>query len=257
VGLDQIQSQVLQRLECCWDGAWWEWSRRTVTSLPAPLAARFSDALTLVVLSGDPGIGKSALAQSIACTYCQMTGQEGHFYWLTTAARGDGTVGNFSQQLRAAFAEVEQAAASGPSFLLIDEADALAMARTERQSHSEEKAATATLLQLLDQLGGRKVAVFMTTNLLARVDSAIQRRALCFALRRPDMAARKVLLQQWLPDASEPILRRAAQAADRMTPVDIERALEAFYLESLSADTAPDLSSLPARLRRATRTSTV
>jgi len=257
VGLGAIQTQVLQRLKCCWDGALQDWSRSTATTVPTALSARLADTATLVILSGDPGIGKSALVQSIANAYCKETQQPGNLYWLTTAARGDGTVGNFSRQLRAAFEVVEQAARDIPAFVLIDEGDALCMARSEKQAHQEDRAGTSSLLAIIDQLGGRKVAVFLTTNLLDRVDAAIQRRAMCYELRRPDRAARLLLLRHWFPDAAEQVLTHAARAADWMTPVDIERTIEALYLDSLANGVAPDLTTLPARLRRAPRTSAV
>lgn len=257
VGLDDIRCQILQKLRCAFDGALERWGRAHGVALPAVLTNRLSATTPLILLCGDPGVGKSALAQSVADSYCRESGQSGHLYWLTTATRGDGTVGNFSKQLREAIGAIERAAGTWPSFVIIDEADALAVARSETQAHQEDRAATGSLLQLTDHLVGRRVAVFLTTNLQERVDSAIQRRALVFQVPRPGYPARLQLLRHWFQGAPDRVLERAAHASAGMTPVDIERTAEAVYLDALTSGSVPDFAGLPQRLRRGDRTTAV
>lgn len=177
---------------------------------------------------------------------------------LTTEARGTGLVGQLSQRLRAGFEQLAALPDSGLRVLLIDEADALAMRRSEGQSHLEDKAGTGTILQALDALvGQRRLAVIMTTNLLTCIDAAVRRRAHLVAFPRPDLEARRLLLTPWLPDAPRRDLERAARAANAMTPADMERALLQAWLSAYGRDAVPSSADVVSALRSAARTGAV
>ena len=258
VGLEAIEHDLLVRLRCAWDGYLQEWSARTGTPLSAALTTHLEERVPLFVLAGDPGVGKSALVQAVADRYCRARSVEGQIVWLGTAARGNGLVGDFGQQVRAAFETARARAARGPCFLVIDEADALAMRRSESHSHQEDRAGTATLLQCLDGLrGGDRLAVFLTTNLLGTLDAAVLRRATGHEIGRPDGAARRRLLERWLPAVTGKTLTQAVQAANGMTPADMERALTRACLEAVREENALTPERVIGHLRRHERTRSV
>ena len=156
----------------------------------------------LVVLAGDVGSGKSALAETIGDTVARQEGIEVTLFPLSLAARGEGRVGEMTQLLSAAFEyTVEQAKkfssdsgrSRGAVILLVDEADALAQSREAAQMHHEDRAGVNALIRGVDRLGNGMLpaAVIMCTNRPGALDPAVRRRAaeiLTFA--RPDTARR-------------------------------------------------------------------
>ena len=258
VGLDDAQRGILQRWESRWDDALDAWARKTGSSVPPALREHLDEGHELWLLHGDPGTGKSALARTVADLYCRRQGVAGTVLWLTTQARGEGLVGDFSRRLRAAFRQLRDLPEDELKVMILDEADSLALARSTSQAHSEEKAATSTLLQALDEAAGtRRLGVMMTTNVLENVDAAIQRRARLVAFQRPGAPARRALLARWLPHLSADELEGAAVAADAMTPADIERTMAAAWLAAVGADTGLTPGAAISVLRQAARTGSV
>lgn len=257
VGCDPVRGEIQLRLRCQWTGLLPEWMERTGTVLsPAALDA-LAQSVPLFILAGDPGTGKTAVAQACADRYCRESGNSGQLIHVGTEARGGGLVGDFGNRVRAAFAAAERHSALEPCFLLLDEADAVAMRRSERQAHHEDRAGTATLLQALDALHGRRVAVFLTTNLLDTVDPAVRRRGTTFLFKRPGRASRREIVSRWLPDAPPKVLDAAAMASRRMTPADLERSLRQACLEAAGSGSPLDQRALLRRLWRDERTGRV
>jgi hypothetical protein len=255
VGLDGVAAELLVRLGCAWDRRLIAWSEQTGTRLSPSLVAPLEERCPLIVLAGDPGVGKSVLVQAVADRYCRERTTRGTLLSLTTAVRGNGLVGDFGNQVRAAFAAALDLTARGPCFLLIDEADALAMRRSESHAHQEDRAGTATLLQCLDAVrGDQRLAVFLTTNLLTTLDAAVRRRAATYEIGRPDSSTRRQLLERWLPAATARTLTQAAQAARGMTPADMEGALARACLEAVGAEQALTPARVIAHLKRHERT---
>lgn len=254
VGLEPTVADMILRLRCKWDGRLDQWRERTGGHLPLPLRAHLEDTAPLFVLHGDPGLGKSVSAQVAADRYCREAGISGRLYWLTTAARGNGLVNDFGNQLRAAFQAAMRSAETAPAFVIIDEADAVAMRRDEAHSHQEDRAGTATLLQALDELAGHRVAVFLTTNLITSVDAAVLRRGTSYEFRRPNAVGRRRLLEHWLPHLEARTLDRAATAARDMTPADIERSLVAAYIRAIREELPLEPATLIDALRAGERT---
>lgn len=258
VGLESVRRDVLLQWECRWDGGLEAWSRKAGSPVPPALHEQLRTGHALWVFHGDPGTGKSALAQVLADDYARRQGVAGTVLWLTTQARGTGLVGDFSRRLRAAFRQLAALPEDEIALLILDEADALAMRRSEAQSHQEDKAATSTLIQALDETAGRRrLGIVMTTNSLTNVDAAVQRRARIVAFGRPDAAARRTLLYRWLPHLTADELSAAAQAADAMTPADIERALGEAWLAAIGAGMSLTPEEAISCLRAAMRTGAV
>ena len=258
VGLEDARRGILQRWESRWDGALDAWARKTGSLLPLALREHLNEGHELWLLAGDPGTGKSALTRCAADAYCRRQGVGGTVLWLGTQARGQGLVGDCGRRLRAAFRQLRALPEDELKVLIVDEADAIAMRRSEGQAHQEDRAATSTLIQALDEAAGtRRLSVMMTSNTVGNVDAAIQRRARLLAFGRPDTAARRALLARWLPHLSAGELDGAAVAADAMTPADIERAVAEAWLVAVGADRRLTAAATVSALRQAMRTGSV
>lgn len=258
VGLENAQEEVLLRWGCQWDGGLFGWSSRTGCPVPPALSAYMQESHGLTVFHGDPGTGKSALARVVGDAYCRLKGIPGTALYLSTEARGEGLVGQFSQRVRAAFDQLRALPAGTLRLLIIDELDALAVRRSEAQAHQEDRAATAALLQLLDAVAGTpRLAVIATTNRLDALDPALVRRAHCVAFDRPDQEAREALLAEWMPAGNPLQLKEAAGAADGLTPADMEQTLARLYMAALSQGQSIRSAEVIRALSQAPRTQAV
>ena len=161
----------------------------------------------LIILEGDVGCGKSALAESIADPVAREQDIDITLFPMSLSARGQGRVGEMTQLLSAAFdrtyteasklAGVGGEPSRGAVILLIDEADALAQSREAAQMHHEDRAGVNALIRGVDRLANARlpVAVIMCTNRLDALDPAVQRRAAdILSFRRPDRGQRRAVL---------------------------------------------------------------
>ncbi len=161
----------------------------------------------LVVLAGDVGCGKTALAESIADGVARERCIGITLFPMSLSARGKGKVGEMTQLLSAAFdrtyaeaaklADVDGGPSRGAVILLIDEADALAQSRELAQMHHEDRAGVNALIRGVDRLAKARlpVAVIMCTNRPGALDPAVQRRAAdILNFRRPDRKQRADVL---------------------------------------------------------------
>lgn len=161
----------------------------------------------LVVLAGDVGCGKTALAESIADGVARERKIDITLFPMSLSARGKGKVGEMTQLLSAAFdrtyteavriAGIDGEASRGAVILLIDEADALAQSREAAQMHHEDRAGVNALIRGVDRLARARlpVAVIMCTNRPGALDPAVQRRAAdILDFHRPDRAQRAQVL---------------------------------------------------------------
>jgi len=161
----------------------------------------------LVVLAGDVGSGKSALAETIGDAVARQEKIEITLFPLSLATRGQGHVGEMTQLLTAAFDHTIEAAgklksncaakARGAVILLVDEADALAQSRETAQMHHEDRAGVNAFIRGIDRLGNGKLpaAAIMCTNRPGALDPAIRRRAAdILTFGRPDPDQRLAVL---------------------------------------------------------------
>ena len=112
----------------------------------------------LVVLAGDVGCGKTALAESIGDAVAREQGIDIVLFPMSLSARGKGAVGEMTQLLSAAFdhayreasklVDLGGGASRGAVILLIDEADALAQSREAAQMHHEDRAGVNALIRV-------------------------------------------------------------------------------------------------------------
>lgn len=161
----------------------------------------------LVVLAGDVGSGKTALAESVGDAVARQEEIDVTLLPLSLSARGQGRVGEMTQLLSAAFdytlAEAKKlksdiGQARGAVILLVDEADALAQSREAAQMHHEDRAGVNAFIRGIDRLGSGRLpaAVIMCTNRLSALDPAVKRRAADILLfERPDESQRRNVLE--------------------------------------------------------------
>lgn len=258
VGLEEQASELLNYLDCFCGDALTRWGETSSQSVPAPLLTRFSQSVPLFLLYGDPGVGKSVLVRGVADAFCRQKSMSGSLISVGTEVRGSGLVGDFSQKLRGAFAAVRRLSSPGLRVLVIDEAEAIAMRRSESAAHQEDRAATNTLLQCLDALQGEEgIAVFLTTNRLEALDPALLRRcALTLQLSRPGDAARAALLATWLGEAV-PVNSSLVRASKGMTAADLENTLTRAFLVSVRRAQTLGEGDIEALLEQALRTQSV
>jgi AAA+ superfamily predicted ATPase len=206
VGLDEHKRQLLLELELLlYPDRLTEWSRRHHGC--EIVACRIMAARApLVLLEGDVGCGKTALAVTVGDPLAQRAGGTVHLLKVNTQVRGTGMVGEMTEPIVQAFTRAEALAdrlKGAPVLLLIDEADALAAKRVDQHMHHEDKAGLNTLRQRLDGLrqSGRRIAVIFITNRPDALDPAVRRRsALRLTFVRPNDEARAELFLRSVPE---------------------------------------------------------
>ena len=188
-----------------------------------PLACRLRGRPPLVLLSGDVGCGKTALAQSVATPVAKKL--DARLLSLETPSdiRGSGLVGEISARITAAFAQARAAVGKKrPGILIIDEADDLATSRAQMQAHHEDRAGLNVLVKQIDQLANDsecRMAVILITNRADALDPAIRRRAaLHLRFQRPSGDALRTLWSRILegvqqtPEEFEMLVEAAGSA---------------------------------------------
>ena len=165
----------------------------------------------LVILAGDVGSGKTALAESIGDAVARDAMIEVTLLPLSLAARGQGRIGEMTQLISAAFDyTVKEATAmmkgtnvEGAVILLVDEADALAQSRATAEMHHEDVSGVNAFIRGIDRLSNRRLpaAVIMCTNRYEALDPAVQRRAAeILKFERPKEEQRRFVLESKLGD---------------------------------------------------------
>lgn len=207
VGLDEHKRRLLVELELLlYPERVEDWSKKYHKRV-IRLCELLRQRVPLVLLEGDVGCGKTALAETIGDALARGTGGEKvHLLKVNTQVRGSGHVGEMTDLIVQAFAQAEHRADTlrgKPLLLLIDEADALAAKRVEQHMHHEDKAGMNTLLQRIDNLrmGNRRMAVIFITNRPDALDPAVHRRAaLRLTFDRPNDEVRAAILRQSMPE---------------------------------------------------------
>lgn len=203
VGLDDIKRDLLAKLRLLLDPQRInDWARAHYHDhQPHALLQALRDRYPLLILEGEVGSGKTALARSVGYPLAEELRRPVTLYVMNAQVRGGGHVGELSLNIARAFGEAERAWERErlPVLLLIDEADALAQARGGRQRHIEDDAGVNTLIQRIDRLRGKPMAVLFATNLVQTLDSALLRRATgSYTFGRPDDQQRAETFQRLL-----------------------------------------------------------
>ncbi len=209
VGLDDHKKRLLIELKMLLYPEQLEaWSRKHHKGNILRVCEQQCRRVPLVLLEGDVGTGKTALAETIGDALARNIGGKArvHFLKINSQVRGTGLVGEMSDLIVQAFVQAETYTASlkrEPVLLLLDEADALAASRDTQQMHHEDKAGLNTLLQRLDnlRLTNLPIAVIFITNRPDALDPAIRRRAaLDLTFKRPGDNVRAEIIKTAIPE---------------------------------------------------------
>jgi AAA+ superfamily predicted ATPase len=209
IGLDEHKERLLVELEMLLFPKRVEaWSRSHHNGRVLRLCELQRDRTPLILLEGDVGTGKTALAESVGDALARRIGSKAkvHLLKVNSQVRGTGLVGEMSDLIVQAFVQAEARARAlngNPLLLLIDEADALAASRDNHQMHHEDKAGLNTLLQRLDNLRLTRLplVVIFITNRPDALDPAIRRRAaLDLVFDRPSAQTRAEIITQSMPE---------------------------------------------------------
>ncbi len=253
VGLDDHKKRLLIELEMLlYPARLEEWSRRYHHGQLLRLCELCRNRIPLILLKGDVGTGKTALAETIGDALARRIGGDTHVHLLkiNTQIRGAGQVGEMSDLIVQAFVQAEaraKALRGDPVLLLLDEADALAVSRETQQMHHEDKAGLNTLLQRLDNLRLTRlpIAALFITNRPDALDPAVRRRAaLDLHFERPGDEIRAQIILTSIPEL-KPGKADIAELVQLTGPGEAKNRNVPF--------TASDLTDrlLPAALRRA------
>ncbi|HUY75160.1 MAG TPA: AAA family ATPase [Ktedonobacterales bacterium] len=182
VGLDAIQQDMFRKLTLLLQpGTMGTWAQNAYGARPPQeLTQIIADRYPLVILEGQVGSGKTALARSIGHVLAtSLNNMELALVVMNAQLRGGGHVGELTKNIARAFGEATRLHEHEqlPVMILIDEADSLAQARGGRQTHHEDDAGVNALIQCIDKLRGKPMAVVFATNLAQTLDAAIVRRA--------------------------------------------------------------------------------
>jgi AAA+ superfamily predicted ATPase len=162
-----------------------------------------------ILLSGDPGTGKSVLVHQLPALVSQATQAPLLFVQLNGRLRGEGIQGRAGTNLVNVFDSISKLAGKHkvPALVFLDEAEAVAGTRAAADVSAgtvENTAIVDALIVALDTAMASqqaKLVFICASNLLARIDPAIVRRATVYNFERPNRQARRVILQNSLGDA--------------------------------------------------------
>lgn len=180
--------------------------------------------LPLILLSGDVGCGKTALASCVATPVARAIDQRIVCLETPSDIRGGGHVGELSARIAEAFTQAKaRAAAVGRAILVIDEADDLATGRSQMQAHHEDRAGVNVLVKQINQLASSTapIALIMITNRADALDPAVIRRAaLRLTFERPNEKARFAVFQRILEgtQATQAQIHELAKLTDHNIP---------------------------------------
>lgn len=201
VGLDAHKEQLIDELLSILD-------RQRVLNWNAEhhqgklvLVHRLVKRAPLILLSGEVGCGKTALARSVGTPLADALDKQVMVYETPSDLRGSGMVGEISARITGAFQSARSQAKGKPALLILDEADDIGTSRGQLQAHHEDRAGLNVLLRQIDLIARDKVplAVVLITNREDVLDPALRRRvALHLRFNRPDAAQRRALFVESL-----------------------------------------------------------
>jgi len=199
IAIEQQKEELLNSLHLLFDKSNIEkWHKKHHHSKLSFLA-KITDGLPLIILAGDVGCGKTALANSVSTPLGKKLDKRIICFETPSNIRGAGRVGEISNRITEAFSHVKgKIGKTDFGILIIDEADDLATSREQNQAHHEDRAGLNVLIKQIDLItrDEANLAVILITNRIKVLDSAIIRRATqIITFERPDNAARKKVFQ--------------------------------------------------------------
>lgn len=179
IGIDKQKADLLTALALFFKKDAIEKWKKHHHSKGLPFAEKVLKISPLILLSGEVGCGKTALANSIATPLATKLDTHIKCFETPSDIRGGGHVGEVSAKITSAFSQVKSQQSGKPIIFIIDEADDLATTRDQMQAHHEDRAGVNVLIKEIDALTKEKcnIAVLIITNRYASIDPAVIRRA--------------------------------------------------------------------------------
>ncbi|WP_338877276.1 AAA family ATPase (plasmid) [Spirosoma sp. SC4-14] len=189
IGIDEQKTELLKNLTFLLDSKRIDkWAQKHHNE-GISLLLHLDTGTPLVILSGEVGCGKTALAQTIGTPLALSLGRPVKVFETPSNIRGSGMVGEISNRITEAFEFVKsQLRHEEVGLLIIDEADDIATSRSQNQAHHEDRAGLNVLIKQLDGIKRSKksIVVIMITNRVTVLDPAIRRRtSLHLVFERP------------------------------------------------------------------------
>jgi AAA+ superfamily predicted ATPase len=202
VGINEQKTQLLKTLQLLLDeGRIDKWAK-THHKTTLSILAHIKNGSPLIILSGEVGCGKTALAQSVGTPLAELLGAKVKVFETPSNIRGNGLVGAISSRITEVFESVVSKLKNDEvGLLVIDEADDLATSRSQNQAHHEDRAGLNVLIRQIDAVrkSGKRLAVIMITNRIVVLDPAVRRRtSLHLVFDRPSEEKLEELLQSIL-----------------------------------------------------------
>jgi SpoVK/Ycf46/Vps4 family AAA+-type ATPase len=205
VGIEAHQEALLDELTLLLDAKRLEKWIKKHHPKGLPAASTLATGSPLILLSGEVGCGKTALATSVGTPLSRELDHKVVVLETPSNIRGSGLVGEISARITEVFEQARARAKHvGRGLLIIDEADDLATARDQMQAHHEDRAGVNVLIKQIDRIAQEQtpLAVLMITNRARALDPAVIRRAsLHLQFARPSRAQRRAVLERLLVGA--------------------------------------------------------
>ncbi len=203
VGIDEEKAQLVEELAFLMDRTRLDAWRKKHHPKGLPIAGVLASGAPLVVLAGEVGCGKTALATSVASAVSDRLDENVICLETPSDVRGSGLVGEISNRITTVFsiARTKLTREHRYGILVIDEADDLATSRAQLQAHHEDRSGVNVLVKQIDQLAREApgLAVILITNRVAVLDPAIRRRvALHVEFKRPSANGRHAIFESIL-----------------------------------------------------------
>jgi SpoVK/Ycf46/Vps4 family AAA+-type ATPase len=197
VGIDALKDALVDELALILDRARLDSWREKYHHDGLAILERATSKAPLILLCGDVGCGKTALAACVATPVAKAIDQRIACLETPSDLRGRGHVGELSARVTEAFTQAKaKAKVVGRGILIIDEADDLATQRSQMQAHHEDRAGVNVLIKEIDQVStpAAPMAVIIITNRADVLDPAVIRRAaLQLNFERPDDTMRAAI----------------------------------------------------------------